>query len=99
MISADAINLSIVRAILAKRIPGVPVMAFGSRARGEPCKPWSDLDLALMSDQPLPPSFIMELRMDFSESDLPWRVDLLDWASTDEAFRKRISPELVPLEN
>lgn len=46
-------HLRIVRSILARHAPGYPVWAFGSRARGE-AKPYSDLDLAIITDQPLP---------------------------------------------
>ena len=27
----------------------------------------------------------------FSESDLPWRVDVVDWATLDEDFRARVA--------
>jgi hypothetical protein len=26
----------------------------------------------------------------YSESDLPWKIDLIDWATTSEAFRERV---------
>lgn len=87
----------IVQALLQKYLPGYPVCAFGSRARGQP-KPFSDLDLAIMTEQPLPLDCLAELREAFSESDLPWKVDLVDWARTPETFRAHIRPQLVLLQ-
>jgi hypothetical protein len=33
---------------------------------------------------------LARVNAEFSDSDLPWRVDLLDWATTGEAFRNQI---------
>lgn len=37
------------------------------------------------------------LAEDFSESDLPWKVDLVDWWSISEAFRAIIDRDKVLL--
>jgi predicted nucleotidyltransferase len=58
-------------------------------------KPYSDLDLALLGDQPLPLSTRSDLAEDFTESDLPFKVDLVDWATTGPRFRKVIEGERV----
>jgi type I restriction enzyme S subunit len=86
----------IVRDILRKHVPGHEVWAFGSRARGT-TKRYADLDLAVISDEPLPLDVLARLEEDFSESDLPWRVDVVDWATTSEAFRKIIERDKVVL--
>jgi type I restriction enzyme S subunit len=86
----------IVRDILRKRVPGHEVWAFGSRARGT-TKRYADLDLAVISDEPLPLDVLTRLEEDFSESDLPWRVDVVDWATTSEAFRRIIERDKVVL--
>lgn len=79
----------IVQQILQQFIPDYPVWAFGSRVKG--CaKPYSDLDLAIISDQPLPLALHADLTNAFDESDLPWKVDIVDWASTSEKFREII---------
>jgi type I restriction enzyme S subunit len=82
-------ELTIVRAILARFVPGCEVWAFGSRAKGNP-KQYSDLDLAIVGDQPLSLATTAELAEAFSESDLPYRVDLVDWATTSASFRQII---------
>lgn len=45
-------ELDIVRAILRKHLAGHKIVVFGSRATGK-AKPFSDLDLAVMSNAPL----------------------------------------------
>ncbi len=85
---------AIVRAILHEHVPQYEVWAFGSRVRGT-AKPYSDLDLAILTDRPLPLETSAALREAFTESDLPWKVDLVDWATLDESFRKIIEHDKV----
>jgi type I restriction enzyme S subunit len=84
----------IVRDILHRRVPDHEVWAFGSRVKGT-TKPYSDLDLAVISEAPLPLDVLAGLVEDFSESDLPWRVDVVDWAATSESFRRIIERDKV----
>ncbi len=84
----------IVRDILRKHLPDHEVWAFGSRVKGR-VKPYSDLDLAVISDTPLSLDVRGSLADDFSESDLPWRVDVVDWARTSDSFRKIIEQHKV----
>lgn len=79
----------IVRGILQKHVPDHEVWAFGSRAKWT-AKEYSDLDLAVITEQPLPLSVSANLKDDFSESDLPWKVDVVDWAVTSESFQDLI---------
>lgn len=79
-------HLEMVRKILQERIPGKTVWAFGSRAKGT-AKPYSDLDLTVITDEPLDLNVLGALKEDFSESDLPFRVDVVDWATTKPIFR------------
>jgi predicted nucleotidyltransferase len=85
---------AIVSRILRSLVPGREVWAFGSRATGS-AKPYSDLDLALIGETPLPLDTLAALREAFSESDLPWKVDLVDWATTNATFRKLIEARRV----
>jgi type I restriction enzyme S subunit len=88
----------IVRDILARHIPRHEVWAFGSRVTGS-AKPYSDLDLAVISGTPLPLKTSGRLADEFSESDLPWRVDVVDWATTSPTFRKIIERDKVVLQS
>lgn len=84
----------IVHAILQQHVPQYPVWAFGSRAKWT-AKPFSDLDLAIITNQALDWSVSAALADNFSESDLPFKVDLVDWATTSAAFRKIIAADKV----
>jgi len=95
-IDIDARQWGIVRDILQRHVPQFDVFAFGSRAR-RTSKPYSDLDIAVISNVPLPLELTAALAEAFSESDLPWKVDVVDWASTDESFRKAIERDKVLL--
>ena len=72
--------------ILEKLVPDAEVWAFGSRAK-RTARASSDLDLAILVDKPLTLWQLADLSEAFSESDLPFKVDVLDWATTQENFR------------
>ena len=80
---------AIVLRILNEIIPDREVRAFGSRVTGK-AKPFSDLDLAIMGDEPLPLETRAQLEEAFSESELPWKVDVLDWNLAEVEFQKII---------
>lgn len=82
-------ELRIVREILKKYIPDRQVLAFGSRVNGKARK-YSDLDLVVMGETPLSLSTLATLAEAFSESPLPFKVDVVDWATTKENFREEI---------
>jgi uncharacterized protein len=73
-------QLQDVLAVLHAFAPSHQAMAFGSRVRvgsdAHPLKPHADLDIAL-TGRPLAPHEMFALRDGFSESDLPFRVDVL----------------------
>lgn len=83
-----------VRRILHEQVPGIEVWAFGSRAK-RTAKPYSDLDLALITRDPLTLQQLAAITDAFATSDLPMRVDLVDWASTSETFRSLIERDKV----
>ncbi|WVH09653.1 MAG: Nucleotidyltransferase domain protein [Fluviibacter phosphoraccumulans EoVTN8] len=89
-------ELAIVKSILARHVPGAAVWAFGSRATGK-AKKFSDLDLCIDTGKPLGLNLASALAEDFAESDLPWKVDLVDWATTSEGFRKIIERDRIDL--
>jgi predicted nucleotidyltransferase len=96
-LALSAEHEAIVRIILAQHLaPDVAVSVFGSRATGK-ARTYSDLDLVLHSAEPLAPALLIDLAEAFGESDLPWKVDLLDWSTTNAAFRELIARDQVPL--
>ena len=86
MLDLAPAHLAEVRRLLQLHVPGRVVRAFGSRVQGT-AKPFSDLDLAVMGDTPLDFRTLAALKDAFAESDIPFRVDVVDWAATGEAFR------------
>lgn len=87
----------IVRDILRKRLPGRRVLVFGSRARGEAVA-HSDLDLLVEDAGADDQRLLAQLDADFDESDLPFRVEVIEGALLDPGFRRRIEAELLLLE-
>lgn len=91
-------HAKIVHEIIARHLPaGVSVRVFGSRAKWT-AKPHSDLDLALKGKQPLPRSMLVDLAEAFSESDLPFRVDVVDWHTVAPSFQAVIDRDGKRLE-
>jgi predicted nucleotidyltransferase len=88
-LSADEENL--VLDIISSVAPDCDVFAFGSRLLGTHGNS-SDLDLAfaLPGGAKLPLSRICEIEDAFSESDLVFRVDVLDYNGVEQYFREII---------
>ncbi|MDB2414238.1 nucleotidyltransferase domain-containing protein [Rickettsiales bacterium] len=84
-------DFEIIKNILISNIPEYEVRAFGSRVHGNNIKPFSDVDLAIVTETPLDDSKYITLKQDFENSNLPVKVDIVDWAIIDEDFRKVIS--------
>lgn len=88
---------AIVRDILQRHVPDREVWAFGSRAKWT-SKEFSDLDLAIIGDEPLSITTLASLSEDFSESELPYKVDIVDWATTSPSFRSVIERDKVVIQ-
>jgi predicted nucleotidyltransferase len=90
-------HAAILRAVLRQHLPaGARALVFGSRAQGG-ARRYSDLDLALEWDRPLGLNVMAAIGEALSESDLPYRVDLVDLALVNAAFRRRVLAESVAL--
>ncbi len=91
-------QLQTVQAILRDHLPkGVHAWAFGSRVTWT-AKPFSDLDLAVEGPAPIPSDIMAKLAEAFSESDLPWRVDVVDLNTVSPEFRAIVEAQRVPVE-
>jgi len=89
----DDENIAIVQNILVATIPEFEVHAFGSRVHGRGLKPFSDIDLSVMATAPVASERLCELKEQFAESDLPYKVDIVDYASASPRFRDIIRQE------
>jgi type I restriction enzyme S subunit len=91
-------HLFVVQDILNKYLQkDVIIWVFGSRAKKN-TKPYSDLDLALdMNGELIDPEIISKIANDFEESDLPYKVDVLDIVTVSDKFREIIEIDKIRL--
>lgn len=89
MIDLNPEYLRTVERILAEHVPDCEVRAFGSRVTWT-AKDYSDLDLAIVGSAVMDADRLRLLREAFEESDLPIRVDVIDWHAISASFRKVI---------
>ena len=86
MIAVSPSEMEIIQGIIKKHTRDCDVLAFGSRLK------WthndaSDLDLAIKGRDKLPTKTIFSMKDDFMLSDIPFKVDVLDYHSVSDAFR------------
>lgn len=86
----------LVKTILNKYIPQAEVWVFGSRTTTQH-HPYSDLDLLIRGSNPIPLSTLGLLMEEFADSDLPYKVDLVDWHRISQEFKDSIAEQLEPL--
>ena len=59
--------------------------------------PHSELDLAIVGDEPLPDATLARLLDDLTESDLPFKVDVVELCRVAPAFRELVERDHVVL--
>ena len=79
-----------IKEMIHRYFPDAEILVFGSRLNGTH-KPASDLDLCIRSHSLLPVAEWSKLSAELSDSDLPFKVDLLDWHRIAEDFQRIIS--------
>jgi predicted nucleotidyltransferase len=89
MIKLEAGELDLVIRILKKALSDEKVIVFGSRVNGK-AHLHSDLDLAIRGVEQLPLTALAELKDAFQESDLPFRVDVIDFHRVEASFQRVI---------
>lgn len=95
-IDINPTHLETIHRILDEHVPDCEVRAFGSRAKWN-ASDYSDLDLAVVGDQHLEWHILSQLKTAFEESDLPFRVDVLDWHDISDKFREMIEADCIAL--
>lgn len=85
-------HLKIIKDILSKY--PYSFYAFGSRVTGK-AKQYSDLDLCFKDN--IKDLELFNIREDFEESDLPYTVDLINWNTISDDFKKNIKEYLIDL--
>jgi len=89
MIDIRPDHMEIVKAILKRHVPDAEVLSFASRVTGT-AKGNYDLDMVIVAGEPLDFRTKVLLEEAFEESDLPFRVDVVDWATASEEFQEII---------
>ena len=93
-IEVNSSEWEIIQEILTKIVPDKEVFAFGSRAKFL-AKPFSDLDLAIKGYLPLTLDLLADLSNAFSDSNLSYKVDIVEWCNITKAFREIIIKDSV----
>lgn len=90
-------HLDFILKVLQKNIPQAKFYIFGSRAKGS-YKEYSDIDIAVkLEEEKLSADVLGKILMEFSDSTLPYEVDVIDLNAIDEKFRNLIQESLVLL--
>lgn len=92
-------HLDFLKEILQKNISdnNAKFYIFGSRAKGT-YKDYSDVDIAVkLPNKKLPTDILGKILLEFSDSTLPYEVDVIDLNSIDEKFKKLIADSLVEI--
>ena len=82
----------IILEIINKYCPDTEVLIFGSRLKGN-FKPTSDLDLCIKGIKPIELSTWSRLEEELSKTDIPFKIDLVDWFRVSDEFKKIIETE------
>ena len=90
-------HIEITKNILNKNISNtISVWIFGSRVFAN-SKPYSDLDIALQNNnnETIPLKTLASIKADFIDSDLPWKVDVIDYNSISGIFKENVDASKV----
>ena len=91
-------HLTIILELIRQYLPQTQIWAYGSRVNGD-CHDASDLDLLARNpaalDQSVPELF--DFQEALVESNLPIRVDVVDWAQIPELFQREIERGYVEI--
>jgi len=96
MLKLTSQQLIIIKNILKQHVPECEIRIFGSRINGK-ARPYSDLDLAIIGKDKLPLRTRRQLQENFENSELPFRVEILDWHSISDEFRNVITKQYSTL--
>jgi len=86
----------LIKQILAQYLQKTPWRIFGSRAKGS-AKRYSDLDIALLTEKPISLALLSALEEAFADSDLSFKIDLVDWQRLTPEFQKKIQSEWLKI--
>ena len=92
-------HLDFILQVLQKNIPqeDAKFYIFGSRAKGNH-KEYSDIDIAVkLEEEMISTDILGKILMEFSDSTLPYEVDVIDLNAIDDRFKNLIKDSLREL--
>ncbi len=96
MLQLSPEQIQITKNILAQYAPGKQACAFGSRVQGT-ARATSDLDILILGSEALAPDHRADLKLAFSESNLPFFVDIVEQSRISAKFFEQITKQAEPL--
>lgn len=89
MIALEDEQLNILKNILKKYFSNQEIRVFGSRYK-HTNNEFSDIDVVIVGKEKIDISTFSKVKEQLQESDLKYRVDLLDWNTISDEFKKVI---------
>lgn len=91
-------HLEAIQRILEAHFAGLEVDAYGPRVTGVGLTPETTLNVVVVSDKPIPVEEMLNVEKAFADKELPFRVDVIDWAKLTESMQKSIRKEHVVIQ-
>jgi len=89
--------IKLIKSTLEHQLPtGYKAFIFGSRAQGT-SRQYSDIDLGILGKTKLPTSKIAHIKNDLEDSNLPYRVDLIDFTTVTNKFKNSAMRKVINL--
>lgn len=90
--------ITLIKKVVHSYIPdqSYRVFIFGSRAEGT-SRRWSDVDIGLLGPKKIDLFTILAIKEDLQESDLPYRVDVVDFSSASKDFTRVAAQNVIYL--
>ncbi len=90
-------DLEKVKRVVLRGLEGTPVRVYlyGSFARGQAVRT-SDIDVAVLPEQPLRPGVLARIREALDESTVPYPVEVTDLSEAPLSFREQVLREGIP---
>lgn len=97
MFELEKRHIDYILSTLKQDLPNGKFYIFGSRAKGTN-KEYSDIDIAIKcGDEKISADVLGKLLITFTDSTLPYEVDIVDLNAIDEKFKTLIKDNLVEL--
>lgn len=72
------------------------IFVYGSRAAGRARK-WSDYDIGILGDRPVPDRVIMNIETELEESpDIVYNIDVVDFSTVSKDFKSIAMQKIIP---